>query len=173
MSIKTVLAATAAATLLTGTAFAGQGDSNVSVGYLAIDGDGATLGSIVGRYGYDFSDYFGVEAEASYGIVEDEVTVVGNSVDISAEFGFGGYLVGRYPVGTGGSDVFARIGYQTVSLEADGGVATADEDLDGFAFGVGTNIMFDEVNGLRLDYTRFDGDDAEADTYAISYVRRF
>jgi hypothetical protein len=173
MFIKKALATTAAACLLTGTAFAGDGPKNASIGYLAIDGDDVTLGSLVARWGVDFSPNFGIEGEASYGIVDDDVDVLGTDVEVSAEFGFGGYLIGRLPMGQNGSDIFGRVGYQTVSIEAETAGVSGDDDLDGFAFGVGTNIMFDEANGLRLDFTRFEGDDAEADTFAIAYVRRY
>ncbi|MEM9233241.1 MAG: outer membrane beta-barrel protein [Pseudomonadota bacterium] len=168
--IKTILVSSVATLSAFGMAAAGEaGTSKVSVGYLAIDGDGATVGSIVGRYNYSFTDNFGIEGEISTGIVEDDI----NGVDVSANFGYGIFATGSLPVSDNGSDIFARVGYGSIELEGEAGGLSVTEDADGFAFGVGTNIMVAPQHGIRLDYTRLEGDDAEADTYSVAYVFKF
>ena len=169
--IKTIwLPALAATAVLSGSAMAQTTYGNV--GYQALSGDDVTLGSIVGRVGFDLSDYFGLEAEASFGVVDDEVTIGATDIDVSADFGFGGFLVGRLPLDNG-SSLFARVGYASVTIEGEAGGITASEDLDGFAYGIGGNFIFDGANGVRLDYTRLDGDGGDGDAYSIAYVRRF
>jgi len=124
--------------------------------------------NILGRVGYNFNEYFGVEGEASIGISGDEV----DGIDVDTPYSFGGYLTGRYPV-SDQFDLFARVGYNVVNVEIDNGFDEADEDFDGFAIGGGVQYNFDDVNGVRLGYTYNDGGDLEADVIDLVYVRKF
>ena len=164
----TVLAMGSIAALgLAGTATAQ--DSSLNIGYQNIEAEGVDLGSIVGRWQLGLNEYLAVEGEISYGVTEEEVF----GVDVKAGFGFGGFVVGRLPVSETGSHLFVRAGYANQELEADGGNVTISDSVDGFAYGAGGTFMFDGINGVRLDYTKFEGDDdAEADIIGLSYVRK-
>ena len=52
---------------------------------------------------------------------------------------------------------------------------TASGDGESVNYGVGANYFIDGRNGIRADWTRrdFRDDGGEADTYGLSYVRRF
>ena len=48
------------------------------------------------------------------------------------------------------------------------------EDFDGLAYGAGLKYDIDNVNGLRLDYTRYElADDITSDSLSATYLRRF
>ena len=46
-------------------------------------------------------------------------------------------------------------------------------DLSGLRYGAGIEAMFNDANGVRIDYTRADNDDVNADAYTVAYVRKF
>lgn len=147
--------------------------SSVSVGYTLLDGDGAEVGAIALRAGHDFTPHFGVEGEGLIGIQDDTIDVLGTPVDVSLDYGLAAYGVARLPVGQNGSNLFVRAGYGTVRVEGSSGGISVSEDVDGFAYGVGAEFLFFQNQGLRLDLTRFDGDDGELDSYGASWVIRF
>lgn len=165
-----LLSAVAIAALSTGVASAqSQGGGSVSAGYTVIDGDGGDLGAITLRGGYDFTQHFGIEGEGHIGVKDEEFM----GVDISLDYGLAAYGVARLPVAENGSNIFLRAGYGVLSIEGSAGGITVSEDVDGFAFGIGGEFLFFANQGLRLDYTVFDGDDGEADTYGASWVIRY
>lgn len=162
--------------VLAGLVFAplAQAESELYVtgGYAAFDGDGATLNSLSFRGGVALHDLLGAEFEAAFGLGAKDV----DGVDIELENQFGGYLVGRYPVGSR-FDVLGRLGYTTTELQgAVNGVST-DVDADGFAFGLGGEFEVTESFGIRGDYTRIQVDEDEIDggvnILAITAVYRF
>lgn len=172
--IRSTLSALAALAMIGGTALAGDGNSRLSVGYTHLDGDGGTLGAVTGRYNRALTQYFGVEGEIHYGVLDDEIDFLGEEIEVSANFGYGIFGTLAAPVGANGSNVFVRAGYQSVEIEAELEGESVADDLDGFAYGVGTNLMFSEKHGVRLDYTRIEGeDDASADTYGVAFVAKF
>lgn len=158
-----------------GAAAQSEGRASVSAGYTVIDGDGAELGAITLRGGFDFTRHFGVEAEGHIGVVDEELAaeVSATPTDISLNHGLAAYGVARLPVAENGSNLFVRLGYATFDIEASGGTVVVNEDIDGAAFGVGGEFFFLQNQGLRLDYTRFEGDDSDADSYGASWVIRF
>ena len=125
------------------------------------------------RGGYDFTQNFGVEADILFGVVDETVNAFGTDVDVSADIGFGGFGVARLPLGENNSNLFIRAGYGTLNIEGEALGVTVAEDVDGFAYGLGGEFYFDGVNGVRVDYTIYDGDDGDLDTYGIHYIRRF
>lgn len=157
------------------TAFASDGNSRVSVGYTHYEPDGGEdLGLVTVRYTYNFRKYFGMEFEVSNGVTETRVEDDESDAfaDISAGLGYAGFGTARLPFGNFGSDVFVKAGYASVELEDNNsGLST---NVDGYAFGVGTNLMMNHHHGVRLDYTRIEGeDDFTADQASLSYVFRF
>lgn len=150
-----------------------------TVGYANADLEDVNLGAIQGRLGARFGPYFGVEGEAAFGIDDDSIDTglappAPASVDVELKHQLGIYGVVFLPTSEN-FDLFARVGYSTSEIEAEAAGISADEDADGWAFGVGGQFFFDGVNGVRADYTRheFNDDGGDADVWSIAYSRRF
>lgn len=173
--IKNILLTGAAVALVTGGASMAQepGSFTASAGYTVVDGNGADLGAIALRGRYDFNQTFGVEGEAMIGIVDEDVVMQNTTIELSVDHGFAAFLVARAPIGENGSNLFARAGYGTIQISGSAGNVSASQDLDGFGIGVGGEFFLLENQGVRVDYTRYDGDDGELDTYGVSWVVRF
>lgn len=171
--LRTLLTASVAVAALTGVAAADAGDVRLSGGYTFIDVDDVDFDAVSFRAGYDFTDYVGVEGQLDIGLGDETVRVGAGTADVSLDYAFGGYVVGRAPIAEN-ANLFGRIGYVTAQAEASAAGVTFSDDDDGFAYGVGGEWFFDGYNGVRVDYTRIDFDTAgDADTFGISYVRRF
>ena len=93
------------------------------------------------------------------------------------------YGVGFLPLGDQ-FELFGRVGYghqgAKVSATATGagGPVTVSQKIagDSWNFGGGGQWFWDTKNGLRADYTREEftpRDSGHADTWAVSYVRKF
>lgn len=175
--MRTLLLTTAALTLLAAPAMAQEPAARVtgSVGYTQLDGDDGELGAITGRATYNFTRYWGVEGEASFGVKDEDITVGAVDGSLEHEYDAAVYGVATLPVSEN-LELFGRVGYGTTSIKADVAGFTASEDGESVNYGVGANYFFDGRNGIRADITRRDfADDAggEVDTYGIGYVRRF
>lgn len=170
---RTLLTASAAAVALSSASFAGEGDFRLGVGYSNFDVDGFNFGAISVTGGADFSEYFGVEGQLDFGIADDSVTVGGTSVDVELNYAASVFGVARLPIDEGHSNLFFRAGYTWAEVEASAAGVAAAADGDGFAFGVGGEFFFDDVNAVRIDYTRHEIEDGEADVFGIRYIRRF
>lgn len=135
-----------------------------TAGYGAVEVDSAagdaSLGALQGRLGYKFNPYIGVEGELGFGVKDDG--------DVELGVQGGAYGVAYLPVTTQ-ADLFARVGYTAGSVDTPLG----DVDGDGFAYGVGGQFYFTDKDGVRLDWTRHDYDESEADVWAIAYTRKF
>ena len=128
--------------------------------------------NVLGRLGYNFSEYLGVEAEGSFGVSGTSETAFGQEVDIDTNWDFGAYLISRWGV-TDNFDIFLRGGYSVVEIEASAGGISDSENFDGFAVGGGVQYNWDGQNGVRLGYTYNDVDGGGADVIDLSYVRKF
>jgi len=128
----------------------------VNIGVEGLDFEGMS-GNVIARVGADISQYFGVEGEGSFGLLED-------NDDFKIDYKLAGYGKLQFPA-TEQLNIFVRAGYYTV--EADLGEA------DGLALGGGIEYMLNERDGIRFDYTNLDDDGGSADTYSIVYSRRF
>lgn len=131
-----------------------------TVGYSGVDANGVDLGAIQGRLGYKFNPYVGVEGEVAFGVKDDSGVELKNSL--------GAYGVVYAPI-TPKADLFARVGYTGASYDTPLG----DADTDGFAYGVGGQYYITDKDGVRLDWTKHDHDDVEADVWSIGYSRKF
>jgi hypothetical protein len=87
-------------------------------------GEDLSLGAITGRAGYEFNSFVAVEGEFAVGVDDDSYmplglppSVPGFDVNVSLESEVGAFVVGRLPVPVIG-DLFGRIGYANISLEA-------------------------------------------------------
>ncbi len=179
------LKVTLAATVMTAFAISAQAQDSgayVNLGIQAItfesaiDDDNSTNVNLMGRLGYNVSENFGVEAEGSFNLAPQEFEINGVDVEEKVSSQIGGYLVGRFPLGDK-FDIFARGGYYSAKVKATAEGNGFDESesatADGFAVGFGGQYNFDDKNGVRLGYTYFDEDDANANSFDIVYVRRF
>jgi hypothetical protein len=164
--MKTLLAAAAGLALLAG-ASAASAESYASVGYSHIKADDSgvdvTLGGVTGRLGVNLNPWFGVEGEVSVGVKDD--TIAGTDVKLKHEIGV--FAVARAPLGEGFT-VLGRVGYADSKFE----VGSSSDSGGGVAYGVGAQYDFG-VNGVRADYTKYDFDGTDGDSFAISYVRKF
>ncbi len=128
--------------------------------------------NVLGRLGYNFSEYLGVEAEGSFGLSGTSETVFGEEIDVDTNWDIGAYLISRWGV-TDNFDIFLRGGYSVVEIEASAAGVSESDNFDGFAVGGGVQYNWDEQNGVRLGYTYNDVDGGGADVIDLSYVRKF
>ena len=149
------LAVSAAALVAPGLAHAQEG-AYVGLGYTQFDGDDVSVGGVTGRVGYRFHPNFAAEAEASFGVDDDDGVELDNSVGV--------YGVGILPVSQQ-FDLFGRVGYHSSESNV------AEED--GVAFGGGAQFNVNERFGVRAEYTRLVGDDDAVDTFGASAVFKF
>lgn len=132
-----------------------------------------SVGALIGRAGYKANPFFGFEGEFAFGIQDDDIDVLGVPVSVGLESEYGVFAVGWLPVPLVG-DLFGRVGYADLTIEADaGGIASASADGSGLAYGAGfqfSNIPFTQ---LRFDYTRYEPDDGEIDSFGVSALFQF
>ena len=145
-----------------------------TLGYTQLDGSQGDLGAVTGRFGAKFTPYLGAEAEASFGVKDDDFSIGGVDGKVKHEYDAAIYGVATLPVSPN-FDVFARVGYGTTEIKAKAAGASASEDGESVNYGAGANYYFDAQNGVRADWTRrdFRSDGGEADVYSVNYVRRF
>ncbi len=159
------MAGAASAQDMTPTWYGTVGAANVNV-------EDANLGAIQGRVGARFGQYFGVEGELSGGIADDSTRISGTNVDVELKCDVGAYAVGYLPINPK-ADLFARIGYSKSEFDVSAAGLSASQEVDGVAYGVGGQYFFSDKDGIRLDYTKHDSDDGDADVVGLSYVRKF
>lgn len=124
--------------------------------------------NILGRVGYDFNQYFGAEVEGSFGIIDEEQ----DGISAETTWDIGGYVVGLYPLAKN-FDMFARVGYSNVRIEAEGFGDSLSANFDGVAVGAGLQYFWDDNNGARIGYTYNEADGLDADVIDLSFVRKF
>lgn len=190
--MKVLLGAAAAAALLFATPSLAQGfgtSTYINLGYTnfaldEIEGEDIgedvdfNLGTVTGRLGARFNNYFGVEGELGLGVKDQEETSGAARFTTKLNYEAAVFAVGYLPVSPN-AELFARIGVGATELEFEfegGGATVEDSGSEGIVgLGVGGQYYFDGVNGIRGDYTRYSGDDesAEFDAFGVSYVRKF
>jgi outer membrane immunogenic protein len=131
----------------------------------------ATLGTVMGRLGYKTNPFLGFEGEMAIGVQDESFTVLGTPIEVGVDNELGGFAVGFLPIPLVG-DVFGRVGYANISVEASGGGSNFTEDGSGLAYGGGLqfNVAFLK---LRAEYTRYEPDDGELDSWGISGILQF
>jgi hypothetical protein len=136
-------------------------------------GEDVSVGAILGRAGFKSNPFFGVEGEFAIGIQDDDIDVLGVPVSVGLDSEYGVFAVGWLPIPLVG-DLFGRVGYADMTIEADvGGIASASADGSGLAYGAGfqfSNIPFTQ---LRLEYTRYEPEDSEVDSFGVSALFQF
>jgi outer membrane immunogenic protein len=170
MKIAFAAAAIAATAICAAAVPAAAQNYNASIGYTQSDSDTGNLGAVTGRLGWKSSTPIGVEAEASFGTDHADVSP---GVTAKLQSQIAGYVTATLPVSSS-FDIIGRIGYGTQRVKFDPSGATASEDS--LNYGVGAQWNFAGPNAVRADYTRYDFQGSglgEADTYSLSYVRKF
>jgi outer membrane immunogenic protein len=175
--MRNILLATAAVSLFAVPAMAQTVTSPTyygTLGYTQLDTDNADLGAVTGRVGAKLHPNFGVEAETSFGVGHDDVGVAGVDAKVEHRYDVAGYAVASVPV-TSNIDLFARAGYGVTEVKASAAGVSADDHLTSWNYGAGATYNLDVHNGIRADYTYrdFQHDQGGADTYALSFVRKF
>ena len=141
-----------------------------SIGYSEYRIDNFEIDSATVRVGWDSESWWGVEAEASFGVEDD--TSGGVTVDLNSDLAV--YAKATLPL-SDRFEVFARAGYGTTQVDVSPAVI-ADDNADGFAWGVGAQFNLTENDGVRFDWTSRDVEDDFGDeltSWSLSYVRRF
>lgn len=165
---KSLIAATAAAVaLIAAPAMAQDIEGYATLGTTYIDLDGAAdLGAATIRVGGVYKTYFGVEAEASFGMDDDGPS--GARIEMNQQAAI--YAVAHLPLGEN-VDLMARGGWGREQYA----FASAKGTTSSFNYGVAAQYNFDDAQGVRADWTRHDFEDTSvnADYWSLSYVRKF
>ena len=180
MMKTTLTALVAACALMPAAALAqartpGESRTYATLGYTAVDTDQAELGAVTGRFGYKVLPWVGAELEAGVGIEDEsfDVSIDGSGV-IELKHDVAAYAVAFLPLGDH-FEAFARVGYGTTKIESSVAAVSVRGDGESFNYGVGASAFLDGWNGVRADWTRreFQDNGGEADTWSVSYIRRF
>jgi len=150
--------------------------------FAVAESQGAYLGAKVGAYGldtgvgdikepaigvyggYQFNDYFSLEAEVSY---LSEATI--RNVDVKAALGVIS-LRPSYPVSEQW-EVFAKLGWGWLNVEATSGFVSRSAEDDGEMFGLGA-LWRNESYHVRLEL-QSDGDLAEFGVLTVGVAKEF
>jgi hypothetical protein len=147
------------------------GGAGLTIFQTDIDDQDINIGAAMGRLGYEINPFFAVEGEIALGLYEDDIDVLGTPVDVGIDSGFGAFVVGKVPLAV--VDLFGRVGYADVSIEADaGGLGSVSEDGSGMAYGAGVNFNF-LILRMRAEYTRYEIDDGDVDSLGLSALLKF
>ena len=153
------------------------------LGGVAYDPFNETYG-IQGRVGYQSANFWGVEAEGSYGLSDrTEAAVIDDginppvpvTVDVGVDYSLAGFGRVAYPVSPR-LNLVGRVGYHTTELVGEAAGVEVDVNVDGVAYGGGVEYALSPRSALRLDYTSYDGGDdvsGSLDSAALSYQVRF
>jgi len=163
--------ATAAMAGFASTASAQDSGAYVNVGVDAYEFDAFAIG---GKVGYDINDYFAVEGQGAFGIIDDTETFGGTEFSAGIDYAVGVFGVVKSPI-TNNFNLFGRVGYQLTEISASGGGASVSGNFDGLALGAGLQYMFNGQNGVRAEYTYLDlpSDAGNGNVFSLSYVRNF
>ena len=146
-----------------------------TLGYSHTDRGVSDLGGVAGRLGLRFGPYVGVEGEAIKGVTDDDRIRGGVATETKLERSMAAYAVGYVPVSPR-LDLIGRVGLGNTRTEIEGpGARIAHVRQDTINYGVGAQYFMTAKDGLRADYTRESvrKGPGRADTYALSYVRKF
>lgn len=163
--------ATAAIASFASTASAQDSGVYTNIGVDAYEFDAYAIGV---KLGYDVNEYFAVEGQGAFGVVDDKETIGGTEFKAGVDYAIGAFGVLKAPLSPQ-VDIFARAGYQLTEISASGGGANVSGNFDGIAVGAGLQYLFNGVNGVRAEYTYLDlPDDAgNGNVFSVSYVHKF
>lgn len=143
-----------------------------TIGLGMIRGGGVTLTRMVASYGVNIGPNFSLEGQLTRGRGDDEEVVGGVAQTIDAGWGYGGFAVMRFPIGSRGGDFFLRAGYEDNRLTGSRtNTLPRENDMRGFSYGVGFNLFSGPGGGVRILYSRIGENEARALT--VSYKFQF
>jgi opacity protein-like surface antigen len=141
--------------------------------FVEVDGDGgsdADLGTLSGKVGGHITPYFGLEARAGFGVVDDDL---GSGVDLEAGNFFGGYATLNVVNGSPFTP-YGIVGFTRYELEVNGPLGSADEDESGLSYGIGVNMAINESLSGNLEFMRYlDEDDVTIDGIGLGLTLNF
>ena len=160
------------AAILAGLPAAAQSDLYINAGGALYDAGDARVNAVTLRGGIAFHDVLGAEFEASFGLGAENV----DGTDIELESQFGGFIISRYRF-LPKLDALARIGVVKGEFQSSNNGVSRDSDANGVAFGFGGEYQLTQTLGLRLDYTRINGNEEDFDggvnVFAVTGVYTF
>lgn len=145
-----------------------------SLGYSHTDRGVSDLGGVTGRLGMRFGRYAGVEGEGTFGVTDDDNRLLGPNTETKLNRSVAAYAVAFAPI-TPRLDVIARVGLGNTKVTTANAAQTIRTRRDSINYGAGAQYFLTANDGVRLDLTResYRGGPGHADTYGLSYVRKF
>ncbi|WP_166254570.1 porin family protein [Marinobacter salicampi] len=172
--IATVTLACASAPALADIYKSGGGSLYAGANYTFVDVDGddldADLGTLSGKVGAHVNPYFGVEARAGFGVVDEDIN---STTELSVNSFFGAYgtlsVVNESPV-----TPYGILGFTRYELEVDNVLGSSTEDESDLSYGIGVNFAVNDALSANLEYMRyFDKDDVTIDGLGLGLTVSF
>lgn len=116
-----------------------------------------TLGSIGVKFGADLHEYFGLEARAGTGVIDDDENVLGTENNFDLNYYVAGFAKVQTPVSYGFRG-YALLGAAQVEIEnSSPGFSSKSDDLD-LAFGFGASYELNQDFDVNLEYLSLNQD---------------
>lgn len=161
-----------ATTALFGFASAAQAQDTGAYAAVSVDALNFDAYALSGRIGYNFSEYFGVEGQAGFGIIDDKETFQGIEAKAGIDNFFAGFITARVPAGEQ-FELIGRVGYYSAEQSGSAAGISIAADADGIAAGLGAIFWLNEKSGIRAEYTYLDGDGGNSDLFSLGYQFKF
>lgn len=151
-----------------------------TLGYVNYE-TGEKLHGTQARLGLQLGKHFGVEAEGSLGISDEDRKITIGAIPINQNLGIknsvAGFGVVRVPLFSKFSS-YGRLGYHRTEIDQEITTGTADPVLssfavEGMAYGGGLEYAFNPRTALRVDYTIYDFEGKDSDALAVALSRKF
>ena len=123
------------------------------------------LGTAGVRLGTDIGEYFGAEARAGWGVIDDDITAYGQDINVNLNYYVAAFGKIQTPIYSGFRG-YALAGISQIELEAKdiSGISATDYD-NSFAWGLGGNYFFNKNWAVNLEYLSLNQD---AETQSIN-----
>ncbi|AEG91732.1 porin family protein [Ramlibacter tataouinensis] len=173
---KTLIGIAAASLLMLGTAAqAQQAKPPVygEIGYSMIENDDLKFGVLRGIIGADLHPNVAVEGMLGLGVKDDSFTAFGTTFDAKIKNMVGVYAKPKFNV-TPELELFGRVGFTRINIEASvGGASASDADSD-LSYGVGLNYNITPTVHIGVDYMNYyDKDGSKFDGVTVGVGFRF
>jgi outer membrane immunogenic protein len=145
-----------------------------NLGYSHTDRGISDLGGITGRLGLRYGRVVGIEAEGTFGVTDDHSVRYGPATTTKLDRSVAAYAVAFAPI-TQRIELLGRVGLGNTVVKTEGFARPVETRRDSINYGVGAQFFLTDNDGLRLDLTResLRHGPGRADTYGLSYVRKF
>jgi hypothetical protein len=144
--------------------------------YLSTNHNGS-VDEITGRIGARLGQHWGVEGEIGGGLSEGKTSTPAGNLYTTEPIAGAGYVVGYLPIAPR-LELLGRVGYGQSSFHETINGRSVGGDTHSANFGAGAQYWLTSNDALRADYTRRDylggsGSPVGADTWSLSFVRKF